>query len=62
MRFHEVIRKRIEHESGGVSLAGVLSAAVTANVRESGAARTRVATRERIVQGTRKSDQRRRQP
>ncbi len=51
MRFHEVITKRIEHDAGGLSLAGVLSAAVTANVSERGSAETTVATHQRIVQG-----------
>jgi hypothetical protein len=65
MRFHEVITKRIEHDSGGLSLAGVLSAAVTANVNERGTAGTSVRTHQRIVQAggaDRKRDPRRRQP
>jgi hypothetical protein len=65
MRFHEVITKRIEQESGGLSLAGVLSAAVTANVNERGTAETSVRTHQRIVQSggaDRKRDPRRRQP
>jgi hypothetical protein len=51
MRFYEVITKRIEHDSDGLSLAGVLSAAVAANVNERGTAGANVRTHRRIVPG-----------
>jgi hypothetical protein len=53
MRFRKVISKRIERDSGGLSLAGRLSAVVAANVNEHGTAKSGMRTTQRIRQSTR---------
>jgi hypothetical protein len=50
MKIRRVIRKQIAHDEDGISLAGAIDAAISANVNEPGKTTTRVSSRQRIVQ------------
>jgi hypothetical protein len=51
MKVRKVIRRRLAHEEDGISVAGGITAAISANVNEPGKTTTRVSSSERIVQG-----------
>ena len=50
MKIRKVFQRRIDHHHGGVSVAGGVNAAVSANVNETGENRVRVRSNQRIVQ------------
>ena len=50
MRVNKIIRKRIRRSGDGSNLAGDVNAAVSANINERGSSKTRVSSRQRIVQ------------
>jgi pyruvoyl-dependent arginine decarboxylase (PvlArgDC) len=50
MRIRKVFTRRIAHDEDGVSIAGGITAAISANVNEAGQTTTRVSSSERIVQ------------
>jgi hypothetical protein len=50
MRLHGVITKEIAHDSGGLSLAGSVNAAIAAHVNEHGATVSRVSSEQRVAQ------------
>ena len=52
MKINRVIRKRIAHDEDGISIAGGLTAAISASVNEPGESTTHVSANERIVQRT----------
>ncbi len=51
VKIRRIIRRRVDHDEGGVSVAGDVQAVVSANVGDAGAASsTRASSRQRIVQ------------
>ena len=49
MKIRKVIRKEVQHDDDGVSVAGGLNAVIAANVNESDS-KTHISSRQRIVQ------------
>jgi hypothetical protein len=52
VKINRVIRKRIAHDEDGISLAGGITAAISASVNEPGESTTHVSATDRIVQRT----------
>ncbi|HWB72600.1 MAG TPA: hypothetical protein VG452_10295 [Egibacteraceae bacterium] len=50
MRFRKVVNRPVEVDEDGVRVAGGVNAVVSANVNERGPSRSRVSSRQRIVQ------------
>jgi hypothetical protein len=50
MKLRKVIEKRLRHEGHGLHVGGNVNAVIAANVNESGRAKTRVSSRQHVVQ------------
>lgn len=50
MKYRKVIRKRLDRSEDGISVAGELNAAISANVNEPGVTKTNVRSASRVVQ------------
>ena len=55
MRINKVIQKRLRRRGDGVNVVGDVNAAVTGNVGEGGTSRSRIASRQSIVQRSSKN-------
>ena len=52
IKFQKVIRKRLDRSEDGISVAGELNAAISANVNEPGVTKTDVRSTSKVVQRT----------